>query len=131
MTERLRHIERKMPHKASGRHAFFASMVRIVLRRKEEGEERFQKSGAVLSRGLLAKHAVHWAAQSMRIQQGWGRVASQKASRAREELEKEVDVIYSQIGMLRDRDSEERQSGVPICLSAAGMGKATWSAFCD
>ena len=113
-------LEAAIPGKAHGRQMFLQGLVAVAKEKKQEGDARLKVSDGAIAKALFARHARLWAAQSIRMQDAYNVRARQAAAIRRAQIEAELDVLTSELGMHAERDTTDA-SPPPLCMSSAAL----------
>ena len=124
IVKKIKKLNEKNPAKIGGRHMFLQGLVRIAHLRKREGRgEAAGLPGQEITKRWFGRHAVVWAARSLREQQAWADMARRTVGEKRAALTTELSQLSSELDTLLDRMGGADSEGRPLCMSVACLSQ--------
>ena len=118
---RLQKIEASNPQKAGGKQEFLKNVIQLARSKKEAGDERFLNADMKsIAKHWFARHAVHWAQQSLRAQAAWRERARHATACKSDALRKEMESLTNELELLTDRTQAD-DGPAPLSMSAAAL----------
>lgn len=121
ISKKMRALLSKNPDKAVGRQQFLAELCASLRRRREGGDERVKQSPREISQAIMGRHAVLWAARTLREKAIYRERAALRAAEKHEEIVKELRALESERDVLEARLESTSLQGGPLTMSSAAF----------